>query len=139
MSSSDILINAARAAVGTKFRHQGRLIGHGLDCAGLIVHCAATAGYAYVDRLDYPRLPRRGELEAALEMQPCLKKIPIAQACAGDVLLVRFGKSPQHLALHAGTMMIHAWEQVGKVCEHAIDGWKDGEIVAAYRFCEPAP
>lgn len=130
-----VIISAARAALETPFRHQGRTL-RGMDCAGLIVWCAESAGLDYVDQRDYPTNPGNGRLEAALDMQPCLVRIPVATAEAGDVLLIKFAGDPQHLALHAGKMMIHAWEKTGKVCEHDLDEWRSGKIVAAYRFCE---
>lgn len=129
------VLTAASSALGTPFRHQGRTL-RGLDCAGLIVWCAECAGIDYVDQGDYPREPSGGRLEAALEMQPCLVRIPVVTAEAGDVLLIKFSGEPQHLALHAGKMMIHAWEKTGKVCEHDLDEWRSGKIVAAYRFVE---
>lgn len=107
-----------------------------MDCAGLVVWCAESAGLDYVDQVDYPRQPGNGRLEAALDMQPCLVRIPAGAAEAGDVLLIKFKGDPQHLAIHAGANMIHAWETLGKVCEHAIDQWRSGKVVAAYRFCE---
>ena len=129
------VVSAARAALGTPFRHQGRTL-RGMDCAGLVVWCAESAGLDYVDQGDYPRMPGGGRLESALEMQPCLVRIPTATAGAGDVLLIKFKGDPQHLAIHTGENMIHAWETVGKVCEHALDEWRSGKIVAAYRFVE---
>lgn len=129
------VLTAACSALNTPFRHQGRTL-RGLDCAGLIVWCAECAGLDYVDQGDYPRQPSNGRLEAALEMQPCLVRIPVATAAAGDVLLIKFNGDPQHLALHAGKTMIHAWEKTGKVCEHDLDEWRSGKIVAAYRFVE---
>ena len=129
------VLTAARSALGAPFRHQGRTL-RGLDCAGLIVWCAEIAGLDYVDQGDYPRQPSGGRLEAALEMQPCLVRIPVATAEAGDVLLIKFSGDPQHLAIHAGKTMIHAWEKTGKVCEHDLDEWRSGKIIAAYRFIE---
>lgn len=135
MTLVDRILPAARAVLETPFRHQGRDV-RGLDCAGLIVHCADACGLTYFDQNDYPRQPGNGRLEAALEMQPCLVRIPVATAQAGDVLLIKFKGDPQHLAIHAGETMIHAWETVGKVCEHGLNEWRSGKIVAAYRFVE---
>ena len=41
MTSADI-IAIARACLGTPFRHQGRIPGVALDCAGLVVAVAAA-------------------------------------------------------------------------------------------------
>lgn len=133
MTLAEQIVTTARGAIGTPFRHQGRG-DNGLDCAGLIVRCAEQAGLEYVDQADYPRRPTGNRLESALDAQPCLSPIPVADALAGDVLLIRFMGDPQHLAIHAGMTMIHAWEQAGKVCEHSLEGWRAGKIVRAYRF-----
>lgn len=127
------IMAAARSALGSPFRHQGRSL-LGMDCAGLVVFCAAAAGLEFIDRTDYPRNPSNGQLMAALESQPCLIRIPVSDACVSDVLLIKFSGEPQHLAIHAGKTMIHAWEKPGKVCEHVISEWRTGKIVAAYRF-----
>lgn len=132
------ILAAARAAVEAqvKFRHQGRSFERGLDCAGLVVHCVEQAGLTYFDREGYSRQPKDNQLEAALEMQPCLVRIPLGAAEDGDVLLIKFRSDPQHLAIKAGPNIIHAWETVGKVCEHGLDEWRAGKVVAAYRIVE---
>lgn len=133
MTIQEAIVAAAREALGTPFRHQGRLLS-GMDCAGLVVHCARAAGLDYIDQTNYPRRPGAGRLEAALDSQPCLERIPVVSAAYGDVLLIRFLGDPQHLAIHAGDTMIHAWETSGAVCEHTLDSWRHGKVVRAYRF-----
>ena len=132
----DDIIAAARAAIGTPFRHQGRTAGSGLDCVGLGAHVLTTLGIPYVDQEGYGRRPSEGRLEAALAGQPRLVKVPRSDLRAGDFLLMRFFKAPQHLAIFTGDTVIHAWETAGKVCEHRLDdAWKK-RIVAVYRIVE---
>jgi len=135
MTLAERIVKEAREAIGIPFRHQGRS-DSGLDCAGLVVRCAERSGLDYFDQDDYPRRPGGSRIEAALDAQPCLERIQLTEAAAGDVLLIRFMGDPQHLAIHAGETMIHAWEQIGKVCEHSLDAWRSGKIVRAYRFTE---
>lgn len=130
MTPADI-ITAARSEIGTPFRHQGRLSGKALDCAGLIIHVARKLEIKYTDAGGYSRQPSNGLLESMLEMQGCLEQVSDMQP--GDVLLMRF-KEPQHLAIFAGDTIIHSYESVGKVCEHRLaDVWRS-RIVRVYRF-----
>ena len=139
--SGAAIIAAARAEIGTPFRHQGRVTGKALDCAGLVVTVAAAIGADYIDQQGYSRHPSDGLLEAALDIQPCLERIALADMQAGDVLLMRFSGDPQHLAIHAGfneqaqsETIIHAEIRARKVCEHRLsDEWR-GRIVRVYRF-----
>lgn len=133
--TADELIAAARACLGTPFAHQGRLPGQALDCAGLLVHVARTAGCPVIDRAGYGRDPSGDALGQALAAQPFLVRVaPPDQPAAGDLLLLRFSGAPQHLALHCGATIVHAWEAVGAVCEHAFSvGWQR-RVVAVWRF-----
>lgn len=133
MSPEQILI-AARDVLGTPFRHQGRLPGIALDCAGLIIHVTRALDLPYRDQSGYSRLPSHGLLENALDTQPCL--VRVSQSMPGDVVLMRFSGDPQHLAIDAGATLIHAYQPVRKVCEHAwTDDWR-ARIVRIYRFVE---
>lgn len=135
MTAADIL-TAARACLNTPFVHQGRINGLALDCAGLIIHVAKTLGLPYEDHAGYARLPGNGLLEAALDQQPGLSRVFDLQA--GDVILMKFGGDPQHLGICGGENIIHAYQPVGKVCEHTLtDAWRR-RIVRIYRFNEVA-
>ncbi len=138
MTRSDV-VAAARAEIGTPFRHQGRQPGKALDCAGLLIAVADAAGMDYIDRADYSRRPSGGLLESALDAQPCLMRV--GSMVPGDVLLMRFAGDPQHLAIYAGfneayedAGIVHALLQARKVCEHRLtDEWRS-RIVRIYRF-----
>ena len=130
----DDIITAARDCLGTPFVHQGRIPGRALDCAGLIVAVAQSIGVEYVDQTGYSRSPSGGLLEAALDGQPGIMRIAPADRAAGDVLLMRFSGDPQHLAILAGTTIIHAWEAPGLVCEHDLTDLWGRRIVRVYRF-----
>ena len=128
------IIDAAREAVGTPFRHQGRTVGKALDCAGLVIHAAHAAGFDPLDESGYPRRPNGGRLGAMLEAQPFLERVSEPQS--NDVLLIHFEREaePAHLAICAGQTIIHAWAVARKVCEHDFtDEWKR-RVVCVYRF-----
>lgn len=135
------IIAAARDAIGTPFRHQGRQPGRALDCAGLVVTVAERIGADYADQPTYSRRPSSGLLESVLDCQPCLVRIAIDEIEAGDILLMKFAGDPQHLAIYAGHSeiyqdegIIHAYAQARKVCEHRMtEEWRS-RIVRAYRF-----
>ena len=130
----DDLISAARELLGMPFRHQGRAPTGKTDCAGVICHVAARNAIEHDDQSDYPRLPRGARLESALDGQGALVRISLSDISPGDVLLMRFGRDPQHLAITTGTSIIHAYAPTGRVVEHGFtDEWKN-RVVRAYRF-----
>lgn len=128
----DILAEA-RSWLGTPFHHQGRLKGVGADCIGLVVGVARGLGLAAVDRPGYARTPDGVSLAAALDAQ--MRRV--AAADAGDVLLLRIRRQPQHVGFlgEAGTL-IHAYSGADKVVETPMTDWWWQRVVAAYRFNE---
>lgn len=129
------IIAAARAYLGTPFRHLGRVPGKALDCAGLAKASAEGAGYVVIDMDVYARTPANGLLEAMLDAQPCLRRVFRAPQ-AGDLLLLRFTGDPQHLAICAGETIIHAWQTVGNVVEHRFTDLWQSRVVRVYEFVE---
>ena len=134
MMTTDDILTAARQCLGTPFRHQGRQVGFGLDCAGVAIHVARAIGVAHLDVSGYGRTPAHGQLEQALEDQPCLERVALGDRQTGDLLLMRFARDPQHLAICAGETIIHAYESVGVCCEHRLSGLWAARIVRVYRF-----
>lgn len=132
MTPQERFVAAARAAIGTPFRHQGRSLERGLDCAGLLIHAAREAGYSPVDIEAYARRPSGGLLESAIGLQPYL--IPVNGRQPGDILLMRFAGDPQHLAIFTGETIIHAWAMVRKVCEHRFTPEWRARTVATFRL-----
>ncbi|MCM8624142.1 MAG: NlpC/P60 family protein [Candidatus Accumulibacter sp.] len=135
MTIDEILI-AARQCLGTPFRHQGRLVGVGLDCAGVAVHIARVIGVEYVDVQGYGRTPANGQLAQSLDSQPCLEIVPaISGRRPGDLLLMRMARDPQHLAvLTDRETILHAYESAGHCCEHRLDRSWRARIVRVYHF-----
>lgn len=121
--------------LGTRFHHQGRLPGIGLDCGGLIVCAAREAGFIINDRHGYSTLPHGGMFEQAL-LEHC-DIIDIKDATIGDILLFRFDGDPQHIGIISEVdpmMMIHADASVRRVVEHIIDIAWAKKIVNCYRL-----
>ena len=136
MMTIDDILAAARQCLGTPFRHQGRIVGIGLDCAGVAIHVAQQCGLGSIDVDGYSRTPSGGLLEASLDGQPCLDRVMLNDRQPGDLLLMRFASDPQHLAICAGDTIIHAYESAGQCCEHRLSCLWESRIVRVYRFLE---
>jgi len=132
MTGADV-VNAARNYLGTPFVHQGRMPGIALDCAGLVVQVAKDMGVEHVDVTGYGRRPT-GELRTVLAAQPQLVQVSIVDRCVGDILIMRFAKEPQHLAICAGATVIHSYEAAGKCCEHDLTPEWVNRITHVWRF-----
>lgn len=134
MSTAEQIVDIARACLGTKFRHQGRLPNVGLDCAGLCIVALRGAGVEVRDVRGYGRVPVDGRLKQAIDAQLGLVPVPVADASAGDVVLVRIGVEPSHLGILTGNgYIIHAYERIGRVVEHRLDNALGLHVVAAWR------
>lgn len=132
-------VDAAREYLETKFHHQGRLKGVGIDCAGLLVCAAKDINMPSVpDIKGYRRSPDGKTLRKILE--DYLTPVSLDALEPGDILLFHFdGVQPQHVAIVTTTeplYMIHAYSVCRKVTEHAIDEMWLQRLVAAYRLPE---
>ena len=128
------IISAARSEIGTRFRHQGRVGGKCLDCAGLVVRVATLLGVTVEDQRGYARQPSAAQLETALDCQPGVKLVR-GEPLPGDILLLRFDKDPQHLAIFTGENIIHASSQTRRVVEERFDRMWRLRLSRVYRFC----
>ena len=133
------ILAEARAWLGTPWRHQGRLKGVAVDCAGLVVGVGRELGLLAFDTRAYGRLPDGQQLRALCDAHLAAK--PVAEIGPGDVLLLRFTRHPQHLALvgdrGAPFSLIHAHAEAGACVEHGADARWLRRIVAAYAFRQP--
>lgn len=131
------VIDAARLAIGTPFRHQGRTVGVGLDCAGLLAHVCAALDQPVIEQPGYARRPSGGLLESALDSQPSIVRV-LGKPQSGDFVLMKFetDKAPSHLGVVSGKTLIHSWAVARKVCEHDFDSEWQRRVVRVYRFKE---
>jgi cell wall-associated NlpC family hydrolase len=130
--TADQIISAARECLGTPFKHQGRIVGLALDCAGVVVHVCERFGITVEQPAAYGRLPHDAMLEVWIDKQDFIWPVAIPQA--GDILLMKFTGDPQHLAIFTGENVIHAYEEIGRTVEHRLDAKWRKRIVKAYRF-----
>lgn len=125
----------ARKYLGTPFHHQGRLLGKGIDCVGLLVCVGRSLGLMDYDNPTYPRQPAEGLL--LKELDHCMDSIPVADTEEGDLLVFWFAprsKLPQHVGFRTDRGLLHTYADVGKVVEHSLTEKWLKRICAAYRF-----
>lgn len=123
----------AIACVGTRFRHQGRVPGVGLDCLGLVVHSVHGEQH---DRRDYPHVPDTVALQAALDALFDRLDVNSAEdAPAGAVLAFAFGshRRVRHLGIRTDVGMVHAIRPTGVVETPIVEPWTS-RFAGAYRW-----
>jgi len=122
MPSNAEIVASARGMVGTKWRHQGRVPGVALDCAGLIVCVGKELDCMYYDSTGYQR-------ESAPEgfvqyFREHGKEIPLARMHAGAVLVLTDHKYPCHCGIIGsnahGLTLIHAYAFRRRVIEEQL-------------------
>lgn len=123
---------AGRRYVGTPFRHQGRMPGHGLDCVGVIVCIGRELGLFQYDVSGYARQPASWSSLGRHVEAAGFVRVDVARA--GDVYLMAIVDRPQHVALATDRGLLHAWLQARRVVEHGLDALWQSRIVATYRF-----
>ena len=138
--SPDMVVTAARAWLGTPYRHQAATLGAGCDCLGLLrgVWRSLYGSEPMVVppyRADMRDPAHAGALLAAAErfLVPATGEL-----AAGQVLLFRLNGMAE--AKHCGILVepdrfIHAQERLGVVEANLTEGW--GRRVSA-RFVFPA-
>lgn len=122
----------ARALIGTPFRLQGRKPERGIDCLGLVAIAADIP----------PQLVPSGytlRSEVTEEMRSAsfaerVAPVPIREAGAGDVLLVRAGAGQHHFLILLESSFVHADARLGRVVE--TPGCVSWPALAAWRVQE---
>lgn len=129
------VVTCARGYIGTKWHHQGRVKGVGVDCAGLLICVARDLGLADVKYSNYSRYPD-GTLEAVCTEH--MSAIHADDAMPGDVLVFTFDTQAQHLGIVAQygyqATVVHAYADARRVVENAIDPVWRPRIRGAYRI-----
>ena len=126
-----MLVAAARALIGVPFRWGGR-DRRGGDCAGGIALAMEAAGLPG-QVPPYGRTPDPDWLRRQVEL--LAEEIPVEDAGAGDVLLIRVGRQAQHLAIQTEQgRILHAYQAAGVVAEHPLDEHWRPRVAAAYRI-----
>ena len=143
------ILQQARLWIGTPFLHAGRTRSvknktGGADCIGLVLgvarelHLCAKDGKA-LTAYDYQGYGRSGRhLLLQKEMHQRLCPVSHEEALqSGDILLFRIGKYPQHVGFFVREekkALIHAYESLGHITEHALSSCWERRIDKAFRF-----
>lgn len=103
MTLADNLVTEARTWLNTPFRHQGRLKGLGVDCAGFIGEVAHNVGLTQID-IPHDYKPREDGTAMMRILSEHLEFIETDSVQAGDVLALsdealREPDIPRHLAI----------------------------------------
>lgn len=140
----NVLVDEARKWIGTRWQHQARLKGVGVDCAGLIIGVARATLAVPAETIDaiertvsgYDRSPSGLVIQRMCEQS--MVHIDINAVAPGDVALFRFNAEPQHLGFISdypgGLGLIHAFALARKVVEHRFDSVWRGRCIACYRI-----
>ncbi|MHB9880061.1 peptidoglycan endopeptidase [Pacificimonas sp. ICDLI1SI03] len=117
------MIAAARAAIGTPTRVQGRVAGLALDCVGLAALAARAGGVRFEIPSDYSlRSDNRTRL---IEGMMANGFLPVETARPGDIVHVEVGPGHHHLAVQTEQGAVHADFGVGRVVEAELPpGWR---------------
>lgn len=136
MPSNADIVACARRMIGTPWRHQGRVPGVALDCAGLILQVGKQLGVMTWDTIDYQR-------EAAPELfvgffKTHGKEIPLASIHPGTVLCLRDNKFPCHCGIVGsnvhGLTLIHAFARRRRVVEEQLTRQWIMETVGVFEY-----
>lgn len=98
MPTADDVVAEARKWLGTPFHHQGRCLGVGVDCVGIVSETGRALGLTTHDSARYSRHPDGESLVAGLK-QAGMIEIPIVDARKGDVVVFLVRRMPRHVAI----------------------------------------
>lgn len=133
------VVTEARTWIGTRYHHQARLKQVGVDCVGLVIGVARELDLIArdFDVGGYSPTPDGTSLKRGCA--EFLDAVSLGDVRPGHVLLLRFRREPQHMAivadyLHGGLSMIHAdgGAATNRVVENRVDEKWRSRVVAAY-------
>lgn len=118
-------VQEARRWIDTPFQHQGRLLGHGVDCIGVAQMAYLAAGVELDVPLNYSQLPTGKMVEFIAQRA---RRVAVRNIEIGDLLVFISNLAPTHVGVVTGVdpvRMVHAYNKVGRVVENSLDGsWK---------------
>ncbi|MCA3072825.1 MAG: C40 family peptidase [Rhodocyclaceae bacterium] len=128
------VVAEARRWIGTPYQHQARVLGVGVDCAGVVTEVARALGIATLDYDGYGRIPHEGLLRTICEER--FDRIDDPEP--GCIVVMAFlpgVAQEQHLGILTDTdTMIHAYERIGRCVEHRYSSTWRVRTRALYRY-----
>jgi NlpC/P60 family putative phage cell wall peptidase len=133
MTTRADIVAEARKWLATPFRHQGRLLGRGADCGGLVLGVGKALGVLAYDAAPvYGRRPSGNEMRRLLNQYFDPWNGPEQP---GDVLLFAFEGEPQHIGIaNESGGVIHVYAQARRCVEHHMDPSWRARIRGVWRF-----
>ena len=92
------IVDLGRLLVGQSYRHQGRSLHGGFDCAGILIYIVNTLKLSGFDTSDYSRRPDPKRFDGFMRDAGC-HQINIDDREHGDVLRLAETRWPVHCAL----------------------------------------
>lgn len=130
MSVRDAIVAAALSYERTRWRHQGRVPGVGLDCAGVVICSHRDAGLRMTDDPTYARLPDPARMQRYIESNAR----PVSEALPGDFVWLQFNGDPQHLAVVVDDeRIVHGYMRARRVIVQRWDAAMAARLVQRYR------
>jgi len=133
---SAAMVAAARTFLRVPYKHRGRSRA-GVDCIGLIACALQAVGRDIEDREAYSPAPQGDSLHEAAAYH-LGTPVPKDAMQPGDVVLLRWFKHPNHVALvtpypYGGLALLHSFKASHEVIEHRLDDEWRSRIVGAWR------
>lgn len=144
MATRSEVVAEARTWLKTRWQHQARVKGVGVDCLNLVVAVALKLQLTDQPNLrweDFPEYQGYGRYpDGTLLLQGCdrfLNRIPMEQIQPADILVFQFTGTPQHFGIitqNPPLYMVHAYATARGVVEHGVDASWLAKVVQAFRF-----
>ena len=116
-----LVVEAARQCVGTRFRPQGRVIGLGLDCVGVVLIAARAVGVRLDDVPSYALSGDNSrQLLCALSRSGCVR-LARERGAAGDIAVLLPAPGQVHLGVLSPKGLVHAHAGLMRVVEGPVD------------------
>lgn len=114
MTTRQQVVDEARKWLGTPFHHQGRCLGVGVDCVGLISETGKALGLTTHDSVDYSREPDGVSLVRELRVAGLVEVMKDTMQ-VGDVLVFNIARLPRHVAILSREPGVDGPEDFGKI------------------------
>lgn len=130
-------VEKIRTYLDTPFKHQGRIPGVGIDCAGVVICASKELGQSFEDLTNYNMRPSQEDVLSKI-IASGFYDISLDNAIPGDLVLMAYDGNIQHIAVITEINPMYILHAVNgkKVIEHRLDGaWKD-RVRRVFRFEE---
>lgn len=125
--------------IGIRWRHQGRGLGHGIDCVGHVIRVADSLGLSagFEDVLQYSRSPYYESLLQPLRAH--LNEKPMKDVAIGDVAVFKDSKFPCHVGIitkadNGAMCLTHAYVRNKKVVKGLLAGYVGAQKTESYKL-----